>query len=63
MPTTATTSKVNNPQPPHPMDHVWVYGKSNPGWYIASWVWSQKYADKLRTLGFEVRQSVSQPTE
>lgn len=60
MPTLAN-SKVNNPVPPSPMDHVWVMGKTNPGWYIARWTWDQDYADKLRKLGYEVRQSNAMP--
>jgi hypothetical protein len=40
-------------------DRLWVLGKT--GWYMAKWVWDNSYAEHLRSLGFEVVQSATDP--
>lgn len=42
-------------------DAVWAYGKD--GWYMAKWIWDQKYANHLETLGYRVKRSVKKPVE
>jgi len=45
----------NNP------NKTWAYGKAETGWYVAHSTWNEKYADHLRSLGYEVRQSIKKP--
>lgn len=40
---------------------VWAFGKVQPGWYVAKWVWNQAYASHLETLGFKVQRSINKP--
>ena len=42
---------------------VWVYGKVDPGWYMAKSTWDSKYAEHLRQLGYAVKRSADKPTE
>jgi hypothetical protein len=41
---------------------VWVYGKVEPGWYVAKRVWSQAYAEHLQSLGYRVERSKNKPS-
>jgi len=41
--------------------HLWVMGKREPGWYMAKWAWDGAWAEHLRGLGYEVRQSEEKP--
>lgn len=47
-------------QEEHPA--VWAYGIVEPGWYCAKAVWSQDYANHLKSLGYRVEMSVKKPT-
>lgn len=40
---------------------TWVFGKVQPGWYVARWIWNKEYADHLETLGYRVMKSVTKP--
>jgi hypothetical protein len=40
---------------------TWVYGKVEPGWYIAREIWTEEYARHLKTLGYDVERSVGKP--
>jgi hypothetical protein len=33
---------------------TWVYGKVEPGWYMARGTWSADYAEDLRRMGYTV---------
>ena len=33
---------------------TWVYGKAQPGWYVARAIWVECYADELRAMGYRV---------
>ena len=38
--------------------HTWVYGKVEPGWYIAKWTWDEKWADNLKSKGYSVTNNI-----
>lgn len=40
---------------------TWVYGKVEPGWYVARGVWSESWADHLKSLGYRVVRSADKP--
>ena len=40
---------------------MWVYGKVEPGWYVAKSIWSDWCAERLRELGYDVVRSVQRP--
>jgi hypothetical protein len=40
---------------------TWVYGKVEPGWYIAREIWTEEYARHLKALGYDVERSVGKP--
>ena len=40
---------------------VWAYGKVEPGWYMACLRWRKKEAERLRDMGYEVKQSKRKP--
>lgn len=42
---------------------TWVYGKTEPGWYVARWIWKADYAAELEALGYRVVRSKDKPTE
>ncbi len=39
--------------------NTWVYGKD--GWYVAMNGWRDSYAEHLRSLGYQVVQSITKP--
>ena len=42
---------------------TWVWGKVEPGWYVARWIWKADYAAELEAQGYQVIRSVEKPTE
>lgn len=36
---------------------MWVYGKIEPGWYLAAAVWSEIIAGHWRSLGYQVERT------
>ena len=40
---------------------TWVFGKVQPGWYVAMNGWSDAYAKHLREQGYKVEMSVEKP--
>lgn len=40
---------------------TWVYGKVEPGWYVARCVWDESYARNLESLGYLVERSQENP--
>lgn len=42
---------------------VWVFGKVEPGWYMAAWVWNDQYAKRIESLGYRVMRSQGKPTD
>jgi hypothetical protein len=43
-------------------DSVWAYGIKEPGWYCAKSLWSDSYAEHLRSIGYVVERSFGKPT-
>lgn len=43
-------------------DKTWVFGKAQPGWYVARWIWNGEYARHLESLGYKVERSVEKPS-
>lgn len=41
--------------------HTWVYGKVEPGWYIARWTWDPEWATRLIYHGYRVERSIAKP--
>jgi hypothetical protein len=42
---------------------VWVYGKSEPGWYVACAKPDVSYANEVRAMGYSVAVQPDKPTE
>lgn len=42
-------------------EKVWVFGKVEPGWYMARAVPDRQYADHLKSLGYQVQVSPAKP--
>lgn len=40
---------------------TWVFGKVEPGWYVAMNGWNDSYASQLRALGYRVEMSTTKP--
>lgn len=40
---------------------TWVMGIIEPGWYVARWIWNEKYAQDLRDMGYRVERSILKP--
>jgi hypothetical protein len=59
--TQISSNKTFRPEPPPPQPHTWVYGKKNPGWYMARWMWVASYSEHLQSLGYSVVSSVDKP--
>lgn len=41
--------------------NIWVYGKVEPGWYLACQGWTEWYAEHLKSLGYCVERSFAKP--
>ena len=44
------------------MESVWVWGKVEPGWYMAKYKWDDWYAAHLRKLGYKTAKSIYCPS-
>lgn len=42
---------------------VWIYGKAEPGWYVAATIASKQFADDMEVAGYQVRRQYNKPVE
>jgi hypothetical protein len=42
-------------------EKTWVFGKAQPGWYVARWTWNKVDADRWEALGYKVQRSIEKP--
>ena len=45
------------------MTCLWVYGKVQPGWYCARWLWNESDAKRWTALGYRVMRSQNKPED
>lgn len=56
-----SATKGLNKAPAGDTTKVWVFGKVQPGWYVARWMWNKEYAEYLVSLGYQVERSINSP--
>lgn len=42
---------------------VWAYGIKEPGWHVAKGIWSDEYAEHLKSLGYRVARAEMKPRD